>query len=126
VANIGEVGCTAGGHGSGVVRVCESCSCPSSACLHVKPRRVAVVMPMGAEGVQVETPKLVRPTDALTVHDPPITLLKQPVSVSQLTARDFEELSRMECLCAPCSKELPPCGTSWLSLMQTSHIYSLD
>ncbi|GAQ93025.1 hypothetical protein KFL_012570010 [Klebsormidium nitens] len=60
------------------------------------------------------------------VHDPPVTLLKQPVRVSQLTARDFDELSRMECLCAPCPKEPPPCGTGWSSLVQASHIYSLD
>ncbi|GAQ79812.1 hypothetical protein KFL_000380420 [Klebsormidium nitens] len=75
---------------------------------------------------RVETPKLVRPTDGLAVHDPPVTLLKQPVRVSQLVARDFEELSRMAGLCAPCPREPPPCGTGWLSLMQTSHIYSLD
>jgi hypothetical protein len=106
--------------------VCGSCTCPSLACLHVEPARVAVVMLMGAEGIQVETPKLVRPTDGLTVHDPPVTLLKQPVRVSQLVARDFEELSRMAGLCAPCPKEPPPCGTGWSSLMQTSHIYSLD
>ncbi|GAQ91154.1 hypothetical protein KFL_007360010, partial [Klebsormidium nitens] len=125
-ANTGAAGCTAGGHRGGVVRVCESCSCPSSACLHAEPARVAIVMPMGAEGVQVETPKLVRPTDGSAVHDPPVTLLKQPVRVSQLTARDYEELSRIECLCAPCPKEPPPCGTGWSSLMQVSHIYSLD
>ncbi|GAQ93459.1 hypothetical protein KFL_015470010, partial [Klebsormidium nitens] len=78
-------GCTAGGHRSGVVCVCESCSCPSLACLHTEAARIAVVMPMSAEGVQVETPKLVRPTDGSAVHDPPVTLLKQPVRVSQLT-----------------------------------------
>jgi hypothetical protein len=83
-------------------------------------------MPMGAEGIHVETPKLVRPTDGLAVYDPPVTLLKQPVRVSQLVARDFEELSWMEGLCAPCPKELPPCGTGWSSLMHMSHIYSMD
>jgi hypothetical protein len=81
---------------------------------------------MGAEGIQVETPKLVRSTDGLAVHDAPVTLLQQPMRVSQLVARDFEELSRMAGLCAPCPREPPPCGTGWLSLMQTSHIYSLD
>jgi hypothetical protein len=118
--------CSAGGQGSVVIRVCGSCICPSTACLHVEPARVVVVMPMGAEGIQVETPKLVRPTDGLTVHDPLVTLLKQPVRVSQLAAPDFEELSRIAGLCAPCPTEPPPCGTGWLSLMQTSHIYSLD
>ncbi|GAQ92000.1 hypothetical protein KFL_009010040 [Klebsormidium nitens] len=129
VADLGEGGpstCSAGGQGPRVIRICGSCICPSTACLHVEPARVAVVMPMGAEGIQVETPKLVRPTDGLAVHDPPVTLLKQPVRVSQLVARDFEELSRMAGLCAPCPKVPPPCGTGWLSLMQTSHIYSLD
>lgn len=122
----GPSGCTDGGRGEGVIRVCDSCTCPSSKCAHVEPSRVAIVKPMGAEAVQVETPKLVRPTDGLSVHDPPVTLLKQPVRVSQLVARDFEELSKLEGLCAPCPKEPPPCGTSWLSLMQTSHIHSLD
>jgi hypothetical protein len=110
VVDLGEGGpsaCLAGG-----IRVCGSCICPSTACLHVEPARVAVVMLMGAEGIQVETPKLVRPTDGLAVHDPPVTLLKQPVRVSQLAVRDFEELSGMAGLCAPCPKELPPCGTS--------------
>jgi hypothetical protein len=129
VADLGEGGpstCSAGGQGPDVIRLCGSCICPSTTCLHVEPARVAVVMLMGAEGIQVETPKLVRPTDGLAVHDPPVTLLKQPVRVSQLVARDFEELSRMAGLCAPCPREPPPCGTGWLSLMQTSHIYSLD
>ncbi|GAQ85391.1 hypothetical protein KFL_002330010 [Klebsormidium nitens] len=84
VADLGGGGpsaCTAREQGKGVVRVCDSCTCPSSACLHVELARVAVVMPMGAEGIQVETPKLVRPTDGLAVHDPPVTLLKQPVKV---------------------------------------------
>jgi hypothetical protein len=129
VADLGEGGpstCSAGRQRRGVIRVCGSCTCPSLACLHVEPARLAVVMLMGAEGVQVETPKLVRPTDGLTVHDPPVTLLKQPMRVSHLVARDFEELSRMAGLCAPCPKEPPPCGTGWSSLMQTSHIYSLD
>jgi hypothetical protein len=128
-ANLEEGGpstCSARGQGAGVIRVCGSCICPSTACLHVEPGRVAVVMLMGAEGIQIETPKLVRPTDGLAVHDPPVTLLKQPVRVSQLVAQDFEELSRMAGLCAPCPKEPPPCATGWSSLMQTSHIYSLD
>jgi hypothetical protein len=128
-ADLGEGGpstCSAVEQGRGVIRVCSSCTCPSLACLHVEPARVAVVMLMGAEGIHVETPKLVRPTDELTVHDPPVTLPKQPVRVSQLVARDFEELSMMAGLCAPCPKEPPPCGTGWSSLMQTSHIYSLD
>jgi hypothetical protein len=128
-ADLGEGGpstCSAVEQGRGVIRVCSSCTCPSLACLHVEPARVAVVMPMGAEGIQVETPKLVRPTDGLAVHDPPVTVLKQPMRVSQLVARDFEELSRMAGLCAPCPKEPPPCATGWSSLMQTSHIYSLD
>jgi hypothetical protein len=122
----GTSACSAGGQGPDVVRVCGSCICPSTTCLHVEAARVAVVMPMGAEGIQIETPKLVCPTDGLTVHDPPVTLLKQPVRVSQLVARDFEELSRMAGLCAPCPKEPPPCAMGWSSLMQTSHIYSLD
>jgi hypothetical protein len=129
VADLGEGGpstCSARGQGPDVIGVCGSCICPSTACLHVEPVRVAVVMPMGAEGIQVETPKLVRPTDGLAIHDPLVTLLKQPVRVSQLVARDFEELSRMAGLCAPCPREPPPCGMGWSSLMQTSHIYSLD
>jgi hypothetical protein len=129
VVDLGEGGpsaCSAGGQGPDVIRVCGSCNCPSTACLHVEPARVAVVMLMGAEGIHVETPKLVRSTDGVAVHDPPVTLLKQPVRVSQLVARDFEELSKMAGLCAPCPRELPPCGTGWLSLMHTSHIYSLD
>jgi hypothetical protein len=129
VVDLGEGGpsaCSTGGQGPSVICVCGSCICPSTACLHVEPARVAVVMPMGAEGIQVKTPKLVRPTDGLAVHDPPVTLLKQPMRVSQLVARDFEELSRIAGLCAPCPKEPPPCGTGWSSLMQTSHIYSLD
>jgi hypothetical protein len=129
VVDLGEGGpsaCSAGGQGPDVIRVCGSCICPSTTCFHVEPARVAVVMLMGAEGIQVETPKLVRPTDGLAVHDPPVTLLKQPERVSQLVGRDFEELSRMVGLCAPCPKEPPPCGTGWSSLMQTSHIYSLD
>jgi hypothetical protein len=128
-ADLGEGGpstCSAVEQGRGVIRVCSSCTCPSLACLHAEPARVAVVMPMGAEGIQVESPKLVRPTDGLAVHDPPVTLLKQPMRVSQLVARDFEELSRMAGLYAPCPKQAPPCGTGWSSLMQTSHIYSLD
>jgi hypothetical protein len=120
VVDLGEGGssaCSAREQGPDVIRVCGSCSCPSTACLHVEPARVAVVMLMGAEAVQVETPKLVRPTDGLAVHDPPVTLLKQPVRVSQLVARDFEELSRMAGLCTPCPKEPPPYATGWSSLM---------
>jgi hypothetical protein len=129
VVDLGEGGpsaCSAGVQGPDVIRVCGSCTCPSTTCLHVEPARVAVIMLMGAEGIQVETPKLVRPTDGFAVHDPRVTLLKQPVRVSQLVARDFEELSKMAGLCAPCPKEPPPCATGWSSLMQTSHIYSLD
>jgi hypothetical protein len=110
VADLGGGGpstCSVGTQGQGLIRVCGSCICPSTACLHVESARVAVVMPMGGEGIQVETPKLVRPTDGLAVYDPPVTLLKQPVRVSQLVARDFEELNRMEGLCAPCPKENP-------------------
>jgi hypothetical protein len=128
VVDLGEGGpsaCSAGGQGPDVIRVCGSCICPSTTCLHVEPARVAVVMLMGAEGIQVETPKLVRPRDGLAVHDPPVTLLKQPMRVSQLVA-SFEELSRMAGLYAPCPKQAPPCGTGLSSLMQTSHIYSLD
>jgi hypothetical protein len=114
VVDLGDGGpsaCSAGGQGPDVIRVCSRCICPSTTCLHVEAARVAVVMPMGAEGIQIETPKLVCPTDGLTVHDPSVTLLKQPVRVSQLVARDFEELSRMAGLCAPCPKEPPPCAT---------------
>jgi hypothetical protein len=62
-ADLGEGGpstCSAVEQGQGVIRVCGGCTCPSLACLHVEPARVAVVMLMGAEGIQVETPKLVR------------------------------------------------------------------
>jgi hypothetical protein len=75
VVDLGEGGpsaCSARGQGPDVIHVCGSCICPLTTCLHVEPARVAVVMLMGAEGIQVETPKLVRPTDGLAVHDPPL------------------------------------------------------
>ncbi|GAQ86505.1 hypothetical protein KFL_002930020 [Klebsormidium nitens] len=82
-------------------------------------------MPQSAEGVQVEIPKRVRSTDSWEVHDPLVLLLKRPRTVSQLGAPDFEDLSNMGCLCAPCPKERPPCGTTWKGLDQSAHIHSL-
>lgn len=115
-----------GRRGEVMVPVCTSCACPSRACTHGTSGRVAVVLPMEAEGVQVETPKLVRPVDSWDVHDPEVTLLRQPVRVSELVGRDFAELSAMECLSAPCPRAPPPCKTGWMGLWQSAHIYSLQ
>jgi hypothetical protein len=122
----GGWGVASGGQGPFSIPVCSSCVCPSSTCTHGKSMRVAAVMPMEAEGVQVEVPKLVRPTDAWDVHDPEVTLLRRPVRVSRLTDRDFEELSAMESLSAPCPRAPPPCETGWSGLWQKAQVYSLE
>ncbi|GAQ86810.1 hypothetical protein KFL_003120160 [Klebsormidium nitens] len=115
-----------GRRGEVMVPVCTSCACPSRPCTHGASGRVAVVLPMEAEAVQVEIPKLVRPVDSWDVHDPEVTLLRQPVKVSELVARDFAELSTMECLSAPCPRAPPRCKTKWIRLWQSAHIYSLQ
>lgn len=69
---------------SGVTRVCASCICPASACPHDAGSPLwAPVLPLDAKGVQLEVPKLVRPTDSLEVHDPLVTSLRRPVRVSE-------------------------------------------
>ncbi|GAQ88997.1 hypothetical protein KFL_004770040 [Klebsormidium nitens] len=72
-----------GRRGEVMVPVCTSCACPSRVCKHGVSGRVAVVLPMEAEGVQVEIPKLVRLVDSWDVHDPEVTLLREPVRWSQ-------------------------------------------
>jgi hypothetical protein len=113
---------------SGVTRVCASCVCPASACPHDAGSPLwAPVLPLDGKGVQLEVPKLVRPTDSLEVHDPFVTALRRPVRVSELMARDFEELSAVGCLSAPCPKSgLAPCGTAWQTLMQSASVHSLQ
>jgi hypothetical protein len=125
-ANGGSTGGSAGEHEPFLIPVCSSCQCPSSTCTHGEPVRVAAVKPMEAEGVQVEVPKLVRPTDAWETHDPEVTLLRRPVRVNELTDWDFQELSSLECLSATCPRAPPPCGTTWSGLWQTAQIYSLQ
>ncbi|GAQ91350.1 hypothetical protein KFL_007700070, partial [Klebsormidium nitens] len=105
------------------IPVCNICVCPSNVCTHGASHGVATVLPMEAEGVQLEVPKLVRPTDSWQVHDPEVSLLRRPVRVSELTARDFEELSAAESLSAPCPRGPPPCRTRWLGLWQSAHVY---
>ncbi|GAQ84706.1 hypothetical protein KFL_002020010 [Klebsormidium nitens] len=62
---------------SGVTRVCTSCVCPALACPHVAGSPLwAPVLPFDAKGVQLELPKLVRPTDSFEVHDPLVTSLR--------------------------------------------------
>ncbi|GAQ90243.1 hypothetical protein KFL_006170110, partial [Klebsormidium nitens] len=107
------------------IPVCSLCVCPSNVCTHGASRGAATVLPMEAEGVQLEVPKLVRPTDSWQVHDPEVSLLRRPVRVSELTARDFEELSTAESLSAPCPRAPPPCRTRWLGLWQSAHVYDL-
>ncbi|GAQ91305.1 hypothetical protein KFL_007620010 [Klebsormidium nitens] len=112
---------------SSVIRVCVSCVCPASACPHVAGSPLwAPVLPLDAKGVQLEVPKLVRPTDSFEVHDPLVTSLRRPVRVSELVQRDFEELSAAGCLSAPCPKPgLAPCGTAWQALLQSACVHSL-
>jgi hypothetical protein len=107
------------------IPVCNICVCPSNVCTHGAFRGAATVLPMEAEGVQLEVPKLVRPTDSWQVHDPEVSLLRRPVRVSELTARDFEELSAAKSLSAACPQGPPPCRTRWLGLWQIAHIYGL-
>ncbi|GAQ92876.1 hypothetical protein KFL_011770010, partial [Klebsormidium nitens] len=107
------------------IPVCNICVCPSNVCTHGASRGAATVLPMEAEGVQLEVPKLVRPTDSWQVHDPEVSLLRRPVRVSELTARDFEELSAAESLSAPCPRGPPPCKTQWSGLWQNAQIYDL-
>jgi hypothetical protein len=109
-----------------MVPVCSNCVCPSNTCTHRESLRVAAVMPMEAEGIQMEVPKLVRPTDTWDVHDPEVALLRRPVRVSELTDRDFQELSTLGCLSAPCPRARPPCETTWSGLWQMAQIYSLQ
>ncbi|GAQ90813.1 hypothetical protein KFL_006880050 [Klebsormidium nitens] len=113
---------------SGVTRVCASCVCPALACPHVAGNPLwAPVLPLDAKSVQLELPKLVRPTDSFEVHDPLVTSLRRPVRVSELVQRDFEELSAVGCLSAPCPKpELAPCGTAWQALLQSACVHSLQ
>lgn len=81
---------------------------------------------LDAKGVQLEVPKLVRPTDSFDVHNPLMTSLRRPVRVSELVQRDFEELSAAECLSTPCPKPgLAPCGTAWQALMKSACVHSL-
>ncbi|GAQ80248.1 hypothetical protein KFL_000490380 [Klebsormidium nitens] len=107
------------------IPVCNVCVCPSNVCTHGASRGAATVLPMEAEGVQLEVPKLVRPTDSWQVHDPEVSLLRRPIRVSELTARDFEELSIAGSLSAPCPRAPPPCRTRWLGLWQSAHVYDL-
>ena len=81
---------------------------------------------MEAEGVQLEVPKLVRPTDSWHVHDPEVTQLQNPVKVSDLTDRDFKELSAAGYLSAPCPRAPPPCKSGWAGLWQVAQIHSLQ
>ncbi|GAQ90744.1 hypothetical protein KFL_006790070 [Klebsormidium nitens] len=108
-----------------LIPVCNACACPSSTCPHGASSGVATVLPMDAEGVQLEVPKLVRPNDSWQVHDPEVLLLRNPVRVSELTARDFGELSAAGALSAPCPRTAPPCGTEWLGLWQRAQIHDL-
>jgi hypothetical protein len=108
-----------------LIPVCNTCVCPSSVCTHGASSIVAAVLPMDAEGVQLEVPKLVRPTDSWQVHDPEVMLLRNPVRISELTARDFGELSTARVLSAPCPRAAPPCGTEWSGLWQRAQIYDL-
>ncbi|GAQ93536.1 hypothetical protein KFL_016280010, partial [Klebsormidium nitens] len=107
------------------IPVCNLCVCPSNVCTHGASRGAATVLPMEAEGVQMEVPKLVRPTDSWQVHDPEVSLLQRPVRVSELTARDFEELSDAKSFSAPCPRAPPLCRTRWLGLWQSAQIYDL-
>ncbi|GAQ77801.1 hypothetical protein KFL_000040010 [Klebsormidium nitens] len=63
------------------IPVCNICVCPSNVCTHGASHGIATVLPMEAEGVQLEVPKLVRPTDSWQVHDPEVLLLQRPVRV---------------------------------------------
>ncbi|GAQ93575.1 hypothetical protein KFL_016680010 [Klebsormidium nitens] len=108
-----------------LIPVCNACACPSSTCTHGASSGIAAVLPMDAEGVQLEVPKLVRPTDSWQVHDPEVLLLRNPVRVSELTARDFGELSAAGVLSAPCPRSAPPCGTKWSGLWQRAQIHDL-
>jgi hypothetical protein len=109
-----------------LVPVCSQCTRPSSACTHGASGHVTAVLPMDAKGIQVEIPKLVRPTDSWEVHDPEVTVLRYPVRVSELAEAHFAELSELESLSAPCPRGAPSCGTGWTGLWQTAHVYSLQ
>jgi hypothetical protein len=99
---------------SGVTRGCTSCVCPAFACPHETGSPLwAPVLPLDANGVQLELPKLVRPTDNFEVHDPLVTSLRRPMRVSELVPRDFEELSAAGCLTAPCPKPKARAGSLW-------------
>ncbi|GAQ88268.1 hypothetical protein KFL_004140040 [Klebsormidium nitens] len=103
----------------GWVAACSSCTLSSlkaeGACAHaVHERAQCPVMLLTTEAIQVSKPKLARPSDASTVHDPLVTCLQSPVPLSELRDCHFAELSRRGLLSAPCPIEAPPCGTQWV------------
>jgi hypothetical protein len=87
----------------GWVDACTSCSMASLAaaggqCEHGEALRVrAPVMLLTTKATQVSKPKLARPSDAHAIHDPLVTSLDRPVSVSELCKCHFTELSRRGC-----------------------------
>ncbi|GAQ83652.1 hypothetical protein KFL_001560190 [Klebsormidium nitens] len=103
----------------GWVAACSSCTLSSlkieGACAHALHERAQChMMLLTTEAVQVSKPKLARPSDASTVHDPLVTCLQFPVPLSELRDCHYAELSRRGLLSAPCPLEAPPCGTQWM------------
>jgi hypothetical protein len=77
-------------------------------CEHGEASRVcASVMLLTTEATQVS-----KPIDAHAIHDPLVTSLDRPVSVSELCKCHFTELSEKGLLSAPCPLGPPACGGS--------------
>jgi hypothetical protein len=104
----------------GWVDACTSCSMASLAaaggrCEHGETSRVcAPVVLLTTEAVQVTRPKLARLSDAHAVHDPLVSSLDRPVSLSKLRDCHFAELSEKGLLSAPCPLGPPACGGLWV------------